>query len=106
VVVSARTGQEDAQTVPISIVAISGNQLEQSRAFLAGDIVQSILDMNFHFINPRQTAFSIRGIVNNPANEELETSVGLYLDGVYLSRPGMLIADLLDIDHIEVPRGP
>ena len=39
VVVSARKRQEDAQTVPISIVAISGDQLEQSHAFLAGDIV-------------------------------------------------------------------
>jgi iron complex outermembrane recepter protein len=106
VVVSARKRQEDAQSVPISIVAISGDQLERSHAFLAGDIVQSIPDMNFQFINPRQTAFSIRGIGNNPANEGLETSVGLYLDGVYLSRPGMLIADLLDIDHIEVLRGP
>jgi iron complex outermembrane receptor protein len=106
VVVSARKRQEDAQSVPISIVAISGEQLEQSHAFLAGDIVQGIPDMNFQFINPRQTAFSIRGIGNNPANEGLETSIGLYLDGVYLSRPGMLTSDLLDIDHIEVLRGP
>ena len=106
VVVGARKREEDAQAVPISIVAISADQLASSHAFLAGDIVQSIPNMNFQFINPRQTAFSIRGIGNNPANEGLETSVGIYLDGVYLSRPGMLTSDLLDIDHIEVLRGP
>jgi iron complex outermembrane recepter protein len=106
VVVGARKRQENEQDVPISIVAISGDQLDASHVFLAGDIVRGIPDMNFQFINPRQTAFSIRGLGNNPANEGLETSVGLYLDGVYLSRPGMLSTDLLDIDHIEVLRGP
>lgn len=106
VVVGARKRAENAQSVPISIIAIGADQLASSHAFLAGDIVQSIPNMNFQFINPRQTAFSIRGVGNNPANEGLETSVGIYLDGVYLSRPGMLTSDLLDIDHIEVLRGP
>jgi iron complex outermembrane receptor protein len=106
VVVNARKRQENAQSVPISIVTVSGDELQRSHAYLVGDIVQAIPSMNFQFINPRNTAFSIRGIGNNPANEGLENSVGLYLDGVYLSRPGMLTADLLDIDQIEVLRGP
>jgi iron complex outermembrane receptor protein len=62
--------------------------------------------MQLQFVNPRQTAFSIRGLGNDPASEGLETSVGLYLDGVYISRPGMLTSDLYDIEQITVLRGP
>ena len=106
VVVNARKRAENSQDVPISIVALSGEQLERSHAYLASDIVQTVPNMQLQFINPRQTAFSVRGIGNNPATEGLETSVGLYLDGVYLSRPGMLTSDLSDIEQIAVLRGP
>src|SRR5689334_3703553 len=102
VVVNARKREENSQEVPISIIALSGAQLERSHAYLANDIVQNVPNMQFQFINPRQTAFSVRGIGNNPATEGLETSVGLYLDGVYISRPGMLTSDLSDIDQIAV----
>src|SRR5262245_40666841 len=106
VVVNARKRAENSQDVPISIVALSGDQLERSHAYLASEIVQNVPNMQFQFINPRQTAFSVRGIGNNPATEGLETSVGLYLDGVYISRPGMLTSDLSDIEQIAVLRGP
>jgi len=106
VVVNARKREENSQDVPISIVALSGDQLERSHASLASDIVQSVPNMQLQFINPRQTAFSVRGIGNNPATEGLETSVGLYLDGVYISRPGMLTSDLSDIEQVAVLRGP
>jgi iron complex outermembrane receptor protein len=106
IVVTARKREERSQDVPISIIALSGNQLERSHAYLPVEIVQSIPNMQLQFINPRQAAFSIRGLGNNPANEGLETSVGLYLDGVYISRPGMLTSDLDDIEQITVLRGP
>ena len=92
--------------MPISITALSGRQLELSHAYLASEIAQSIPNMQLQFVNPRQAAFSIRGLGNNPASEGLETSVGLYLDGVYISRPGMLTSDLDDIEQIMVLRGP
>ena len=92
--------------MPISIIAVSGQQLDRSHTYLLTDVVQLIPNMQLQFINPRQTAFSIRGLGNNPASEGLETSVGLYLDGVYISRPGMLTSDLYDIEQITVLRGP
>jgi len=106
IVVTARKRQENSQAVPISIMAVNGELLERSHTLLLTEIVQSIPDMQLQFINPRQTAFSIRGLGNNPASEGLETSVGLYLDGVYISRPGMLTSDLDDIEQITVLRGP
>jgi len=106
VVVTARKRQENSQAVPISIMAANGELLDRSRTLLLTDFVQLIPNMQLQFINPRQTAFSIRGLGNNPASEGLETSVGLYLDGVYISRPGMLTSDLDDIEQISVLRGP
>jgi iron complex outermembrane recepter protein len=106
IVVTARKRQENSQNVPISIIAVNGEQLDRSHTRLLTDIVQLIPNMQSQFINPRQTAFSIRGLGNNPASEGLETSVGLYLDGVYISRPGMLTSDLEDIEQITVLRGP
>jgi iron complex outermembrane receptor protein len=49
---------------------------------------------------------SIRGLGRNPANDALESSVGVFLDGVYLGRPGMVLSDLVDLERIEVLRGP
>jgi len=87
-------------------MAVNGELLDRSHTPLLTDFAQLIPNMQLQFINPRQTAFSIRGLGNNPASEGLETSVGLYLDGVYISRPGMLTSDLDDIEQIAVLRGP
>ena len=106
IVVTARKREERSQDVPISIITLSDQELERSHAYLAAEIVQSIPNMQLQFVNPRQTAFSIRGLGSNPASEGLETSVGLYLDGVYISRPGMLTSDLYDIEQLTVLRGP
>lgn len=106
VVVTARRREERSQDVPISLTALKGEDLDRSRVYLASDIVQRVPNMQMQFINPRQTAFSVRGLGNNPATEGLETSVGLYLDGVYISRPGMLTSDLADIEQVTVLRGP
>ena len=106
IVVTARKRQENSQKVPISIIAVSGRQMELSHTYLLTELVEMIPNMQLQFINPRQTAFSIRGLGNNPASEGLDTSVGLYLDGVYISRPGMLRSDLYDIDQVTVLRGP
>jgi iron complex outermembrane recepter protein len=106
IVVTARKRQENSQEVPISIITVSGEQLDRSHIYLLSELAQSIPNMQLQFINPRQTGFSIRGLGNNPANEGLDTSVGLYLDGVYISRPGMLTSDLYDIEQVTVLRGP
>jgi outer membrane receptor protein involved in Fe transport len=48
----------------------------------------------------------VRGIGNNPASDGLEGSAGIYLDNVYLGRPGMAVFDLLDVEQLELLRGP
>jgi iron complex outermembrane recepter protein len=65
-----------------------------------------ILHLNIELANPRQVSIAVRGLGNNPANDGFESSVGVYLDDVYLGRPGMASQDLVDIEQISLLRGP
>ncbi|WP_199905459.1 TonB-dependent receptor plug domain-containing protein [Microvirgula aerodenitrificans] len=104
--VSARRREELAQEVPAPVSVVDGTTLEARRIDRIEDIQQLLPSTSVAFINPRQTSIAVRGLGNNPANDGLEGSTGLYLDNVYLSRPGMAVFDLLDIEQIELMRGP
>ncbi|MDB6088226.1 MAG: fyuA 1, partial [Gammaproteobacteria bacterium] len=106
VTVTARRREERAQDVPIPIAAVSGNALEQIGRFRLEDLNQSLPSTNIQFNNPRQASIAVRGLGNNPANDALESSVGVYLDNVYLGRASMANLDLIDIDQIALLRGP
>ncbi|WP_322015582.1 TonB-dependent receptor [Paraburkholderia sp. J12] len=104
--VTARRRSESAQKVPAPISTVSGQDLERQRLYRIQDLQQTLPSLNVAFINPRQSSVSIRGIGNNPASDNLEPSVGVYLDNVYLGRPGMAVFDLLDIQQVDLLRGP
>jgi len=106
VVVSARRREEDVQSVPIPIAVLSGDALEHSGQFRLEELNQHLPSTNVQFGNPRQTSIAVRGLGNNPANDALESSTGVYLDNVYLGRPGMANLDLIDIDQVALLRGP
>ena len=64
--------------------------------------------MQFYSTNPRNSAINIRGL-GAPfglTNDGLEPGVGLYIDGVFYARPASATLDFLDVDQIEVLRGP
>jgi iron complex outermembrane receptor protein len=106
VVVSARRRAENAQDVPIPITALSGEALDQSGVYRIEDLNSRLPSLNAQFANPRQTSIAVRGLGNNPANDGLESSVGVYLDDVYLGRPGMANQDLIDLEQVSLLRGP
>lgn len=106
VVVTARKRSEKAQDVPIAITALAGAKLAQQGISQIQQLQFEAPSLNVATPNPRQTNIAIRGIGNNPAADGLSASVGLYIDGVYLDRPGMANFDLLDVDRVEVLRGP
>src|SRR5882757_9177916 len=106
VTVSARRVAENVQAVPIPIAVVSGNALENAGQFRLEELNQRLPSTNVQFSNPRQTSIAVRGLGNNPANDALESSVGVYLDNVYLGRPSMANLDLIDIDQLTLLRGP
>jgi iron complex outermembrane receptor protein len=106
VTVSARRRTENAQDVPIPIAAVDGESLRGAGRFRLEDLNQRLPSTNVQFNNPRQTSIAVRGLGNNPANDALESSVGVYLDNVYLGRASMANLDLIDLDQVALLRGP
>ncbi|MGY4532022.1 iron complex outermembrane receptor protein [Pseudomonas sp. TE3786] len=106
VTVTARRREEDAQDVPTPITTLSSTTLETQRIYKVQDLQQVLPSVNVAFIHARQSSVAVRGIGNNPASDGLESSAGIYLDNVYLGRPGMAVFDMLDIEQIELLRGP
>ncbi len=106
IVVTAQKRSESVQTVPISIAAFNEETLEQAS-------VTTVLDLgrvatNFQTVrssNTGSTRIGIRG-VGSLANTLIEPSVAVFVDGVYVPRSGSVLGAFLDIDGVEVLRGP
>jgi iron complex outermembrane recepter protein len=108
VVVTSRRREETAQEVPIPITVLSGAVVEQSGAFNVNRIKELIPSVQLYSSNPRNTGINIRGI-GSPfglTNDGLDPGVGFYVDGVYYARPAAATLDFIDIQQIEVLRGP
>ena len=111
VTVTARRRAEDAQRVPGSLQVIGGNLLDRSYTVNTQELSQLVPSLNYSSANPRNTAFTIRGVgssvgAGSQANDGLEPGVGFYVDQVYHARPATAAFDFTDIDQIEVLRGP
>ncbi|UVM27696.1 TonB-dependent receptor [Pseudomonas sp. B21-021] len=106
VTVTTRRREESSQDVPTPMSVVSGTTLETQRVYRIQDLQQLVPSVNVAYMHARQSSVSIRGLGNNPASDGLEGSVGLYIDNVYLGRPGMAVFDLMDIEQLEVLRGP
>ncbi|KAF1046762.1 TonB-dependent receptor plug domain-containing protein [Xylophilus sp.] len=99
----------DPQRAPSSAVHVDGQELERQSVQRLEDLQQLTPDLDVAGSNEFETSVSIRGVGDGGGNEinvGMPSSVGLFLDGVYLSRPGMLAGDLLDIDGATVLPGP
>ena len=108
VVVTSRRRQELLQDVPIPVSVIGGTQVDKSGAFNVNRIKELIPSLQLYTSNPRNTGINIRGI-GSPfglTNDGLDPGVGFYVDGVYYARPAVATLDFLDVENIEVLRGP
>jgi len=108
VVVTARHRAEDSQKVPAALSVIGGQFLDKTNTSNIAQVAQLTPSIQFTFFNPRNANINIRGLGNNIglANDGLVPGVGFYVDQVYYSRPATATLDLIDIDRIEVLRGP
>ena len=111
VLVTARLREEDAQGVPVSLSVVSGNTLDSTFTNNIQQVSQLVPSLNYVSPNPRNTAFTIRGLGSSvvavsQANDGLEPGVGFYVDGVYHARPATAAFDFVDLDRVEVLRGP
>ena len=108
VVVTARKREESAQSVPIPISALDGDRLESRNITEIADVTKLTPNLNFSAqgINSTVTNVFLRGIGQSNWSETQDPKIGIYIDGVYLSRPQGGMVDLIDVDRVEVLRGP
>jgi iron complex outermembrane receptor protein len=108
VVVTARRVEELAQEVPIPVSVVRGDIVADAGAFNVNRLKELIPTVQFYSSNPRNSSVQIRGL-GAPfglTNDGLDSGVGLYVDGVYYARPASATLDFLDVDQVEVLRGP
>jgi len=111
IIVTAQKRAENVQDVPIAITAVTAQALHNQNINSVSDLSRLApnvqLDNSAPIFSSSQilTAF-IRGIGQNDVSSSLEPGVGVYLDGVILARSTGANVDLLDVERIEVLKGP
>lgn len=108
IVVTARRRDEQLQDVPLAISVLGGPQLDATGSINVGRLQQIQPSVQFFSTNPRNSAANIRGL-GAPfglTNDGIEQGVGIYIDEVYYSRIAVATFDFLDVERIEVLRGP
>jgi outer membrane receptor protein involved in Fe transport len=88
------------------ITVIQSSDLVRDNTVNVQDLTQKAPGVEATTPNSRRTGIAIRGIGKSAGNDALEASVGVVVDGVYLSHPGMTYQDFTDLDRVEVLRGP
>jgi len=108
IVVTARHRSESSQAVPVAISVVGGDHIDNTGAFNVGRLQQLTPTLQFYSSNPRNTAVNVRGF-GSPlglTNDGIDQGVGIYVDDVYYSRVASATFDFLDVQRIEVLRGP
>lgn len=109
--VTARRRQESLQAVPLAVSVVSGALLDRTYSVNTQQLAQFVPALYYNSANPRNTAYTIRGLGSNTlsisaANDGIEPGVGFYVDQVYHGRPATAAFDFTDIEQVEVLRGP
>lgn len=104
VIITAQKREESLQDVPISLVAISAQAMQDANIDDMSDIANFTPNLSV-FSHPPLTSLRVRGL-GSPFDKGFEQSAGLFLDGVYLGRLAFLDAAFLDVASVEVLRGP
>ena len=105
VVTATKSGERDPQTVPQALSVLAGAEL----ARLGVRSVEGVAGLAPAVTFSQSTGFAqltIRGIGSNVVFAGSDPSSAVYVDGVYLARPAMVLADFLDVERVEVLRGP
>lgn len=107
IVVRARKRDERLLDTPVSVTAVTTAELEQLGAVRIDDIQIAVPNLQFRSsaIAQAQSIF-LRGVGQQDEGLAFDQGVGLYVDGVPLSRSIGLLLNLVDVEQIEVLRGP
>ena len=107
VVITATKRIQPLQATPIAVSVISGNALEESNLNNLEAVIAQVPTVNFRTnASNKDAALFIRGVGTISTSPGVEPTVSTVLDGVVTARPGQATLDLVEIDRIEILRGP
>lgn len=107
IIVTAQKREQSIQDVPVAVTALSGEQLVDYGITDMFDLFYLVPGLVVDQSQSAGTAnFAIRGVGTSAQNFGLESSVGLYVDNVYRPRQSSMVNELLDVERVEVLRGP
>jgi iron complex outermembrane recepter protein len=107
IVVTAQLREENIQTVPVAVTAVSGTFIEDNSLKDLTELMTSVPSLLVGTNQSSSTSnVAIRGVGTGGQNFGLESSVGLYVDGIYRARQSSIINQLVDIEAVEILRGP
>lgn len=108
VVVTATRRATDLQDTAIAVTSVDSEFMAEARVENIADITSVSPSVTFrNTSNPATSAnLQIRGIGTTGASRAFEGAVGVFVDGVYRSRPGAALQNFLDIGNLQVLRGP
>ncbi|HEX7875606.1 MAG TPA: TonB-dependent receptor [Sphingobium sp.] len=108
IIVTARKVPESLLKAPLSVTSISGDTITAAGLQSITDLTRLApnVDISGGIAGQLQGQISIRGISTLVRNIGLETGVGIFVDGVYVGRPENFAQHLLDVERVEIARGP
>ena len=107
VTITATKREQTLQDVPVAVSVVDESVIRQSEIKDLGDLQSLVPSLRVgQYQSSANTNFIIRGFGNGDNNAGIEPSVGVFIDGVYRSRSAAQIADLPNMERVEVLRGP
>ena len=107
ITVRSRNRIEKLQDVPLSVSVVTGQELQRLQATDISAITQRLANISWNLGNQRTSSLSIRGIGKQGQTEAQDPAVGLIVDGVNYAYNALSSSyDFVDIDTVEVARGP
>jgi iron complex outermembrane recepter protein len=108
IIVTATRRAQDVQDIPLAVTAVSPVQLERQGVASVSQLsqVSSSFSASNAQIASGSVVLRIRGVGTTSNNIGFESAVGIFIDGAYQSRPGVALGEFVDVERVEVLRGP
>ena len=106
IIVTAQKREQNVQSIPIAVTALGEDTLRNANIVTIDDVAKHTPGFTITNYNPVTTQPFIRGVGSDPADAGSDTSVGVFIDGVYAGRAGGYRVDMFDLQRVEVLRGP
>lgn len=107
IVITAQRRAVGLQDSALAVSAIDGDSLAADQILSFEDVAKRITSLSYTAISGLDQEFNIRGITNTRLDSpSADQSIGIFVDEVYVGRPGLFNFDMFDVERVEVVRGP